>query len=231
MTLDNWQSAAHLHWTFQHIADFLPTAIDLAWHRARGRLLRRTGRPLADISALRPDQRQGAPPVGDVMAATAPTAGSSPEHGKVLAEHYYGGMDPRHLAPADVGEQVAGRHGGRRAWSATARSTSTRQLTTYVPALAQRGYAGATVRHLLDMRSGIAFSEDYLDPMAEVRLLEQAIGWAPRTLPDLPTTMYDFLLTLQQKSSRTADRSSTGPARPTCWAGSARRPAGCGCPS
>ena len=69
-----------------------------------------------------------------------------------------------------------------------------------MPALANSGYAGATVRHLLDMRSGIAFSEDYLDPMAEVRLIEQAIGWAPRTVPDLPTTMYDFLLTLQQKS-------------------------------
>ena len=74
------------------------------------------------------------------------------------------------------------------------------ELTAYVPALADSGYAGATVRHLLDMRSGISFSEDYLDPMAEVRLLEQAIGWAPRTVPDLPATMYDYLLTLQQSS-------------------------------
>ena len=27
VTLDNWQSASHLHWTFQHVADFLPTAV------------------------------------------------------------------------------------------------------------------------------------------------------------------------------------------------------------
>jgi CubicO group peptidase (beta-lactamase class C family) len=33
-----------------------------------------------------------------------------------------------------------------------------------------------------------------------VRLLEQAIGWAPRTVPDLPATMYDFLVTLKQKT-------------------------------
>ena len=26
LTLDNWQSAAYLHWTFQHIGEFLPTA-------------------------------------------------------------------------------------------------------------------------------------------------------------------------------------------------------------
>ena len=69
-----------------------------------------------------------------------------------------------------------------------------------MPALANSGYAGATVRNLLDMRSGIKFSEDYLDPLAEVRLIEQAIGWAPRTVPDLPATMYDFLVTLQKKS-------------------------------
>lgn len=27
VTLDNWQSAPHLHWTFPHVADFLPTAV------------------------------------------------------------------------------------------------------------------------------------------------------------------------------------------------------------
>jgi hypothetical protein len=50
------------------------------------------------------------------------------------------------------------------------------------------------------MRSGIAFSENYLDLGAEVRLLDQAIGWAPKVHPDVPDTMYDFLLTLRQKS-------------------------------
>ena len=50
------------------------------------------------------------------------------------------------------------------------------------------------------MRSGIHFSEDYLDPQAEVRVLEQAIGWAPRQHPQVPHTMYDYLLTLEQKA-------------------------------
>jgi hypothetical protein len=74
-------------------------------------------------------------------------------------------------------------------------------VTYYVPALGSSGYAGATVRNLLDMRSGIAFSENYLDPAAEVRLLEQAIGWAPRVHLGVPFTMYDYLLTLGQKAA------------------------------
>ena len=48
------------------------------------------------------------------------------------------------------------------------------------------------------MRSGIYFSENYLDPAAEVRVLEQAFGWAPRTTPGVPATLREFLVTLRR---------------------------------
>ncbi|AEF41238.1 serine hydrolase domain-containing protein [Hoyosella subflava] len=70
-------------------------------------------------------------------------------------------------------------------------------VTEYVPELAGSGYDGATVRDILDMRSGVVFSENYLDPSAEVRLLEQVIGWAPRTDPSLSASMYEYLTTLR----------------------------------
>ena len=41
------------------------------------------------------------------------------------------------------------------------------------------GYDGATVRHLLDMRTGVAFRETYLEPDAEVRVMERSMGWRP----------------------------------------------------
>jgi CubicO group peptidase (beta-lactamase class C family) len=74
-------------------------------------------------------------------------------------------------------------------------------VTKYVPALANCGYAGATVRHLLDMRSGIAFSDNYLHPTAEIHMLDESMGWAPRSSPEGPATLRDFLLTLRQKSA------------------------------
>jgi CubicO group peptidase (beta-lactamase class C family) len=49
------------------------------------------------------------------------------------------------------------------------------------------------------MRSGIAFSENYDDPVAQIHLLDQAMGWAPKSHPDAPSTLRDFLLTLRQK--------------------------------
>jgi CubicO group peptidase (beta-lactamase class C family) len=71
----------------------------------------------------------------------------------------------------------------------------------YVPELAGSGYAGATVRHVLDMRSGIIFSEDYLDPRSEIRRLEQCVGWSLPAEPGLAASIYDFLLTLRQGSA------------------------------
>jgi CubicO group peptidase (beta-lactamase class C family) len=70
-------------------------------------------------------------------------------------------------------------------------------LTEYVPELAVSGYAGATVRHILDMRSGIRFSEDYLEPGAEVRYLDQAVGWLPRVDEWVPESLYGYLPMLE----------------------------------
>jgi len=197
VTLDNWQSAAHLHWAFQHIAEFLPTEVI---SRGTGSVAELPSAPsaLSDIPLY--DRTNGRRTnVGAVMRNTAADGWIAVHRGVVLDEQYYGGMaaDTQHLLMSVSKSMVAmvvGALVGDGALDVDA------ELTRYLPVLANSGYAGATLRHLLDMRSGIAFSEEYLNPTAEVRLLEQAIGWVPRTVPDLPTTMYDFLLTLRQQS-------------------------------
>ena len=197
VTLDNWQSAAQLHWSFQHIADFLPTAA-ISRGTGPGRRAAVGTRRSDGHPAVRPDQRQAhhrRRRHGRHRHRRLDRHPARPGARRGLLRRHA----RRHLASADVGEQVAGRMVvGALVGNGTIDPEA--ELTPYVPALANSGYAGATVRHLLDMRSGIEFSEDYLDPDAEVRVLEQAIGWAPRTVPDVPTTMYDYLVTLQQKA-------------------------------
>lgn len=193
LTLENWQTEPHLHWAFQHLAEFLPAAT-----------ISRGDQPPADLPAApQPvsDITVGADgtTVGAVMAATATDGWIVTQHGRVLEEHYPGGMPPDtpHILMS-VSKTLVATVVGALVDAGTLSVDA--PLTHYVPALGESGYAGATLRHLLDMRSGIAFSEEYLDPLAEVRLLEQAIGWAPRTVPDLPDTMYGFLLTLRAKA-------------------------------
>jgi CubicO group peptidase (beta-lactamase class C family) len=199
VTLDNWQSASHLHWTFQHVADFLPTAVISRGVGPVAELPTATDHAGLSEIPLYDNTNGRRTTVGDVMAATATDGWIVLHQGRLLTEQYYGGMaaDTSHLLMS-VSKSLVGMVAGNLVSNGALDGDA--EVTHYVPALAASGYAGATVRQLLDMRSGIAFSEDYLNPMAEVRLLEQAIGWAPRTVPDLPTTMYDYLVTLRQAS-------------------------------
>jgi CubicO group peptidase (beta-lactamase class C family) len=72
-----------------------------------------------------------------------------------------------------------------------------RLLTHYVPELQDSGYRGATVRHVLDMRSGVRFSEEYTNPLADIRELDRWIGWSQRVGGEGPHGLYAYLLTLQ----------------------------------
>jgi CubicO group peptidase (beta-lactamase class C family) len=137
--------------------------------------------------------------VGAIIKATETDGWMVVHDGKLVAEQYAGAMeaDTLHLLMS-VSKSVVGILVGALAGQGVLNVDE--QVTTYVSELEHSGYRGATVRQLLDMRSGIAFSEDYLNPDAEVRVLEQAVGWAPRRSPDVPKTLRGFLLTLRQDS-------------------------------
>lgn len=197
LTLDNWQTAPQLHWSFQHIDEIFPTAV-IACGPGPVADLAPTPVAVDTVVVVQPDGTT--PSVAEIMAATDTDGWIVSRHGEVLAEHYPQGMpvDQKHILMS-VSKSLVGCVAG--ALVASGALETARAVTDYVPDLAESGYAGATVRHLLDMRSGIRFSEDYLDPQAEVRVLEQAIGWAPRQHPLVPATMYAFLQTLQQKSA------------------------------
>jgi CubicO group peptidase (beta-lactamase class C family) len=197
ISLDNWQSAPYAHWSFQHVEDFVPTAV----------ISRGTG----PVAALPPASAQMAEmpvtstdgvatTVGGVMASTATDGWAVAYRGSLVAEEYLDGLEAqtRHLLFSVSKSLVAAVVGALHRARAIELDAP---VTDYVPALASCGYAGATVRHLLDMRSGIAFSDNYLHPTAEIHLLDESMGWAPRSSPDGPATLRDFLLTLRQKSA------------------------------
>ncbi len=194
VTLANWQLAPYNRWSFHHVREVVPTA----------RVARGEGRPHAphdartDVAVLPVTRSDGSPStVGEVMATSSTDGWMALRNGHVVAEAYPGQMPPdaTHLlmsvTKSFVG-CVVGILADRGVLDVRA------EVTTYIPELAAGGYEGATVRHLLDMRSGISFSEDYLDPHAEVRVLEEVIGWRPRTTSTLPTAMYDYLPTLSR---------------------------------
>lgn len=199
VTVENWQHPDYLRWSFQNLSKILPTSP-----------VSRGGEPIAKlhmmpinlggIELLKTDGNEPSLTVRSVIEATNTDGWLVMHHGKVLVEEYFGTMSSvtDHLLMS-VSKTLVGTVAGILVGQGVL--DVDRPLTDYVPELAVSGYAGATTRHLLDMRSGIEFSEEYLDQQAEVRLLEQAIGWAVREPGnDNPAQgMHEFLCTLKAK--------------------------------
>jgi CubicO group peptidase (beta-lactamase class C family) len=76
-----------------------------------------------------------------------------------------------------------------------------RPVTDYLPELAATGWAGASLQHVLDMTSGVRFSEEYTDPYSDIGQVDVASGWKPAP-PDTdpsfrwPAHMWELILRL-----------------------------------
>ena len=135
--------------------------------------------------------------VADILADTHTDAFLVLSHGRIVAERYFGTMtdSTRHLIMS-VSKSIVGCVAGllveRRQLDPNA------QVTDYVPEVAGAGYGGATVRDVLDMRTGVAFSEAYTSEDAGVRVMERSMGWRPPLAED-PRGAYDFLAALDSE--------------------------------
>src|SRR5437763_1417260 len=73
-------------------------------------------------------------------------------------------------------------------------------ITRYLPELETTAYREAELRHVLDMTSGVHFSEDYTDPYSDIGKCDIASGWKPPPGPgDFPDNMWGLILTLAQR--------------------------------
>jgi CubicO group peptidase (beta-lactamase class C family) len=195
-TLEGWQFAPLNRWSFRHLREIVPTARVAHDPRGPGALPRsdRTYDPALAV----PRVDGSVAGAGQVLADTFTDGFLALKGGAVVTEQYFAGMAPdtTHLLMSvskSIVSCVCGILIDRGVLHLDA------PVTAHVPEFSGAGYDGATIRDLLDMRSGICFSEDYLDPNAEVRQLEQVIGWAPRRVEGLPESMYEWLATLEAK--------------------------------
>lgn len=192
--LDQWQFAPYLQWSMQNIQTFLPV------HQIRRgvRVAEFAHRPTAleSLSVPHPWEDRRAS-FTEVMGATHTDGWMVTHRGTVVGEEYLGTLAPgsMHLLMS-VSKSLTATVAGLLA--ASGELDLEREVTHYVPRLAGSGYDGALVRHLVDMRTGVRFSEEYLNEDAEVRLLEEAIGWAPKKHPEVPDTLLAFLATLEK---------------------------------
>ena len=194
VTTANWQEPDLIHWSFSHVDHILATA---TIESGDGPVAHLPSAPI-ELSLVPVPGPYGEPlTVTDVVRATDTDAWLVLHHGRILAEEYANTTtaQTRHLLQS-VSKTLVGAVVG--ALVGQGAIDPARTVGTYVPDLADVGYGTATVRQVLDMRSGMGFREDYLDPHSDSRILEAITGWAP--LPDgvAPSTIRRFLRDLRQ---------------------------------
>jgi hypothetical protein len=119
--------------------------------------------------------------------------------GRIVYETYRGALSPQqpHLAMS-VTKSFAGLLGAVLAHEGVLDPSA--PVTEYLPELAATAYGDATVRQVMDMTIGVRYSEDYVDPDAEVRVYGVAAGfWPPPAGYAGPATIFDFLTNLQKQ--------------------------------
>ena len=191
VSLATWQDPPNVRWAFQHMRELIPTQAIAAAPESRP-LVTSIDPALLETPVTRLDGPVST--AGDVFADTWTDALLVLHDGVVVEERYLGTMTPTtpHLLMSvtkSVVSCVAGILTGQGVLDPEA------PISTYVPEVEGSGYDGATVRHLLDMRTGVAFSETYLEPDSEVRVMERSMGWRPSDEGD-PSGMYEYLTTL-----------------------------------
>ena len=194
VTARNWQDPPVNRWAYWHVRDILPT-----YRVSRGggpaRPLPGAAAPadLLAVEIIRIDGSAGT--VGEVLAGTYTDAYVVLQNGELVTEWYgpLGAPDRAH-ALMSVSKSVLGCVAA--VLIDRGQLDAERVVTDYVPELAASGYAGATVRNVLDMRSGVRFLEEYANPQADIRRLDEWIGWQPGQDDGEPRGLYRYLATL-----------------------------------
>src|SRR5215475_716328 len=204
VTALNWQDPPANRWAFWHVGDVLPTYWVPRGDGAPRPLPAAAARPdLLSVPVTRMDRTAGAQSastVGDVLADTYTDAYLVLQDGTLVTE-WYGplGAPDRPHALMSVTKSVVGCVAA--VLIDRGRLDPDAEITSYVPELADSGYAGALVRHVYDMRSGVRFLEEYANPDADIRRLDEWVGWHPgQREPREPRGLYRFLATLEAEA-------------------------------
>ena len=192
-------------WTLSHMRELLPTINVWRGGGARQELGAPTAANMAAIDALAFDDLAGRRRRWDESLFDTYTDGIAILHrGRLVYERYLGALRP---------ELPHGCFSITKSYAATLVATlihegvleRARTVPHYLPEMAGTAYADATLGDVLDMQVGVAYSELYSDPAAQIWDYARAGGLRPAP-PGYagPGSYHEFLVTLRKEGEHGA---------------------------
>ena len=176
VTLANWRTAPFNRWAFHHVRELIPSA-DIA----HGMAQRRLESAPADLS------------IDEFLRETDTDGMAVLQRGRLVFEHYAHGMtdETPHILMS-VSKSMLGLLVDELGLD------TSRRVDDVIPELRDTAYRGATLRHLLDMRAGIVWDENYLATSGPIVEYRKATGWNP---PDGLADLHSFYATLKEATA------------------------------
>jgi CubicO group peptidase (beta-lactamase class C family) len=203
----DWDRPPWNRWTFQHINEFMPTA--RVW-RGSGpaRALPRQEEMITDISFTLSNGQQQT--IAGFLDDTYTDAMLVMCDGKIVHESYHNAMRPEtpHLMQS-VSKSITATVTGILIDRGQIDPAAT--VVTYLPEIADTAWRDATIQQVMDMTSGVQYSEEYTRLDSDVGKTDVASGWrpiAPDADPDIvwPETIWDQILTLKTCDANHGER-------------------------
>ena len=195
LPFEDWDRAPWNRWSFQHIREILPTA----------EIRRGDGKAWAlpeaavDFSDLRFSNDVGEELSLQDYFESQYTDGLLVLHqGRIVHESYHNGMTAPtlHLSQS-VAKSVTSCVAGILVGSGQLDPAA--PVTDYLPELEATAYRGASLRDLLNMSSGVRYTEDYEALDSDIALTDVASGWKPaQPGQSAPACIWDQILTLTE---------------------------------
>jgi CubicO group peptidase (beta-lactamase class C family) len=184
VSLSNWRTAPYNRWAFHHVREIVASA-DIPNDPDSVSALPTASRDL-DRLAL-----EGVGTLTEFLAATDTDGIVILHDGHIVFERYANGMDAftPHILMS-VSKSLLGLIAG--ILIEDGRLDPGAPVTDYVPEIADTAYKGASVRHLLDMRAGVDFDENYLATSGAIIAYRKAQNWNPLEPGERPSDLRSF---------------------------------------
>ena len=186
--LANWREPGVARWSFNHLRQLLPTApVQPASNPIAIDEMRQDLDDLSFINAAGDKQQLGA-----FLARSQSDCFAVMKDGNLVYDWFdgFGAPDRQHIifsVTKSMASLLAGVLVGQGVIAPE------RLVTHYLPELGNSAYAGATMRHLLDMQIASSFNEDYLDTNGLFMAYRRASAWNPIEEGDRNDGLRDFL--------------------------------------